>query len=114
MDVFLAEILSLTAALFFFQTCASCDNVRMATNGGSPRGPSPLLSKPTRPSFGKRRDKDENVAKAAGLVVAGGIVWSLFKSVTGRGKPRVHTHEHTRTVTIVNFPFNIVACMCQL
>lgn len=58
----------------------------MASNGGNPQGPSPLLSKPSRPSIGKRREKDENVAKAAGFVVAGGIAWSLFRSITGIGK----------------------------
>jgi hypothetical protein len=68
----------------------------MATNAGngSPRGPSPLISKPSRPSFGRRREKDENVAKTAGVVVAGGIAWSLFRSISGFGtaqKGKIHT-----------------------
>lgn len=58
----------------------------MATNGGSPQGPSPLLSKPSRPSFGKRQEKNDDVAHAAGVVVASGIAWSLFRSVTGFGR----------------------------
>nr|PNR63099.1 hypothetical protein PHYPA_001524 [Physcomitrium patens] len=37
-----------------------------------------------RPSGGKKRGNDENIAKAAGAVVAGGIAWSLFRSITGR------------------------------
>lgn len=80
----------------------------MATNGGSPRGPSPLLSKPSRPSFGKRREKDENVAKAAGVVVAGGIAWSLFRSITGIGKPQVHTHEHSLFTVACQFSLQLV------
>jgi len=65
----------------------------MTSNGGNPQGPSPLLSKPSRPPIGKRREKDENVAQAVGFVVAGGIAWSLFRSITGIGKSQVRTHE---------------------
>ena len=62
----------------------------MATN--SPRGPS-STAKPWRPAIGKGRDKDENLARAAGAVVASGIAWSLFRSITGRVKQQVHIHE---------------------
>lgn len=65
--------------------------VRMASNGTTP------AAKPaSKPAGGKKPIKDETLAKAAGAVIAGGIVWSLFKSVTGRGKQQqVHTQEHT-------------------
>lgn len=62
----------------------------MATN--SPRGSS-SAAKPWRPALGKRHDKDENLARAAGVVVAGGIAWSLFRSITGRGDQQVHTYK---------------------
>ncbi|KAG0569703.1 hypothetical protein KC19_6G109500 [Ceratodon purpureus] len=63
------------------QECGSYSSVRMATN--SPRGAS-SAAKPRRPAVGKRPDKDDNLARAAGAVVAGGIAWSLFRSITGR------------------------------
>ncbi|XP_024395520.1 uncharacterized protein [Physcomitrium patens] len=54
----------------------------MATSGNAPAaGP-----KPEKPAEDKNRSKDELIAKAAGAVVAGGIVWSLFKSVTRKEK----------------------------
>jgi LysM repeat protein len=66
----------------------------MATNGTAPA--SKPESKPGRPARGKKPFKDETLAKAAGAIIAGGIVWSLFKSVTGRGKrQQVHIQEHT-------------------
>ncbi|KAG0625478.1 hypothetical protein M758_2G058500 [Ceratodon purpureus] len=69
----------------------------MATNGSAapaakPEGKRPEGKKPE----GSKRVKDETIAKAAGAVIAGGILWSLFKSVTGRGKrQQVHIEGHT-------------------
>lgn len=64
----------------------------MATNGTAAPAAKPEGKKPE----GSKRIKDETIAKAAGAVVAGGILWSLFKSVTGRGKrQQVHTQGHT-------------------
>lgn len=64
----------------------------MATSGNAPAaGP-----KPEKPAEDKNRSKDELIAKAAGAVVAGGIVWSLFKSVTRKEKSQqVHTQQYT-------------------
>lgn len=64
----------------------------MATNGTTPAAKPPA----SKPAGGKKPTKDETLAKAAGAVIAGGIVWSVFKSVTGRGKrQQVHTQEHS-------------------
>ena len=63
----------------------------MATNGNAAHA-----AKPEGKPEDNKKVRDETVAKAAGAVIAGGIVWSLFKSVTGRGKrQQVHIQEHT-------------------
>lgn len=49
-------------------------------------------AKSARPVEGRKGAKDESIAKAAGVVVASGIAWSLFRSITSRGEQQVHIH----------------------
>ncbi|XP_024402436.1 uncharacterized protein [Physcomitrium patens] len=52
------------------------NSTRMAANS----------AKSARPVEGRKGAKDESIAKAAGVVVASGIAWSLFRSITSRGE----------------------------
>lgn len=58
----------------------------MVMNGGSFWGLLLFFLKFLRFFFGKRCEKDENVVKVVGVVVVGGIVWSLFRFIIGIGK----------------------------
>lgn len=60
----------------------------MATNNGTGA---------EKPAGGNKKPRDETIAKAAAAVVAGGIAWSLFRTV----RQQVHTtQEHTTTSSI--------------
>ncbi|KAL2645257.1 hypothetical protein R1flu_012844 [Riccia fluitans] len=43
-------------------------------------------------------DKDNTVAQVAGAVIASGVVWSLYKSVRGRGGATTPAAEETTEV----------------